>query len=166
MSLVLDAVNFAILAHGAQVRKYNGEPYVTHLIAVAKTVSNVSDDPMLVAAAILHDVLEDTRVTEKQLREKFPERVVNLVVEVTDVSKPHDGNRRIRKAMDRDHLAKASPCAQTIKYADILDNTSNILQNDPKFAELYIQEKRELLRVMTKGDVVLRDKAIKQIGGI
>ena len=88
--------------------------------------------------------------------ERVPFKIAKLVVELTDISKPEDGNRANRKAMDRDKLASASAEAQTIKYADLISNGKDIMQNDPKFAKVYMKEKADLLRVMTKGDSRLR----------
>lgn len=78
---------------------------------------------------------------------------------VTDVSRPEDGNRRLRKAMDRDHLALASAEGQTIKLADLIDNTASITRYDPGFAKVYMREAVELLGVLKKGDRTLRQRA-------
>ena len=84
----------------------------------------------MVAAAWLHDVLEDTLVSQQELTVAFGDPVVRLVLELTDVSRPTDGNRATRKAIDRDHLANASPDAQTIKLADLIDNAESIIEHD------------------------------------
>jgi len=127
-------IAFATAAHGDQKRKYTGEPYIQHPIEVAEIVKTVTDDQDVIAAAILHDVVEDTPVTLGGIRIAFGDRVAGFVAEVTDVSRPQDGNRAKRKAMDRDHLAKASPQGQTIKLADLISNAGSILQYDPDFA--------------------------------
>ena len=82
-----------------------------------------------------------------------------MVEGLTDVSKPEDGNRKTRKAMDKDHLAKQSAEVQTVKLADIISNSQDIKANDPKFAEVYIGEMKVLLEVMDKGDKTLYAKA-------
>lgn len=152
--LIERAALIAQTAHQAvgQKRKYTGDGYFIHSRMVARIISFYDATPEMIAAAFLHDVLEDTQITEEFLREQVGNAVTNLVIEVTDVSKPSDGNRRLRKAIDRDHLAKASPEAQTIKLADTLDNISSIARYDPKFAKVYIREKVDLLEVMNRGN--------------
>lgn len=157
LAAVLD---FARVAHGEQKRKYTGAPYIEHPIEVAQIVRSVTRDADVIAAAMLHDVVEDTPVTLGQIRDRFGDRVAAFVSEVTDVSRPQDGNRATRKAMDRDHLAKASPQGQTIKLADLISNAGSILEQDRDFATVYIREKRALLEVLTMGHHVLYDRAM------
>ena len=123
---------------------------------IVRTVK--SDDSML-AAALLHDTIEDTSVTEADVKKEFGDRIAKLVVELTDISKPEDGNRATRKAMDRDKLAKVSDDAQTIKLADLISNGKDIAINDPKFAKVFLNEKRQLLEVLDRGDSTLMKKA-------
>src|SRR4051812_16652618 len=131
--LVERARAFATKAHASidQRRKYTNEPYVGHPIAVARIVSTVPHDPEMLAAALLHDVVEDTPVTIEEIRTEFGDRVADMVSDLTDVSQPGDGNRAVRKALDREHTAQASPEAQTIKLADLIDNTKSITRHDP-----------------------------------
>ena len=65
--------------------------------------------------------------------------------------------------MDRDKLASASAEAQTIKYADLISNGKDIMQNDPNLPKVYMKEKADLLRVMTKGDSRLRSAALAML---
>ncbi len=155
-SIIACAAAFAETAHGAQKRKYTGEPYIVHPAAVAKIVSKVVNDEEVIAAAWLHDVVEDTPVTLSEIETLFGTRVAPLVEALTDVSKPTDGNREIRKQKDLRHLVKAPAEAQTIKYADLIDNTRSIVEHDIGFAKVYLEEKRRLLEVMDKGDQGLR----------
>ncbi|MCG8509195.1 MAG: HD domain-containing protein [Rhodospirillales bacterium] len=159
--LIEKARAYAIKAHRGmdQRRKYTGEPYEVHLKEVAEIVASVSDDAETIAAAWLHDVIEDTPVTFSDLEAAFGGGVAQLVREVTDVSKPGDGNRGKRKAMDRKHLAAASPRAKTVKLADIIHNCEDISRNDPKFAKVYINEARQLLKVLDGGDQRLKRQA-------
>ena len=162
MSIVARAASYAGYAHGTvmQLRKYTKEPYIVHPEEVAYAVSLVTRDEDVIAAAWLHDTIEDTHVTYEALLSDFGKRIADLVLEVTDVSKPGDGNRAVRKAMDREHLAKASPEGQTIKLADLISNTSSITEYDPGFAKVYLAEKRALMSVLTKGDKTLYDRCI------
>jgi len=83
---------------------------------------------------------------------------------LTDVSKPEDGNRAVRKARDREHTAAAPAEAQTIKLADLISNSRSIMAHDPAFAKTYLEEKRLLLAVMTKGDPGLHSEASRYVG--
>lgn len=163
--LVPRAQAFAAAAHAAvgQVRKYTFAPYIEHPAAVAKIVQTVPHTAEMVAAAWLHDVVEDTGVTSQQIAAEFGTAVGELVFWLTDQSRPEDGNREARKAIDRAHSAAAPPEAQTIKLADLIDNTASIKEHDPGFAEVYRREKRQLLEVMTKGDPALMAIALKQV---
>lgn len=155
MDLVQKAQVFAIAAHSAvqQKRKYTGEPYYVHPAEVARIVAEVPGSTAeMVAAAWLHDVVEDTGVTLTDIHMNFGPEVAVLVGWLTDVSKPEDGNRSRRKAMDREHTAQAPAEAQTVKLADLISNSKSIMQHDPEFAKTYLEEKRLLLDVMTKGD--------------
>ena len=136
LDLTRAARAFAAKAHEGQVRKYTGEPYIVHPVEVMEIVSTVTDDEEMLVAALLHDVVEDTAVTVEDLRAQFGDRVATLVDELTDKSRPEDGNRKARKAIDRAALAEASAAAQTIKLADMISNTRSIVEHDPKFAEV------------------------------
>ncbi|MCE9564637.1 MAG: HD domain-containing protein [Planctomycetes bacterium] len=153
------ALGYATTAHHAQKRKYTGEPYVNHCRNVAAIVAGYTDDQEVIAAALLHDVLEDTPTTPEELREHFRDRVVSLVLEVTDASRPHDGNRETRKALDREHLARSSPEGATIKLADLIDNTDSITRYDPNFARVYLAEKERLLPLLKHGNPELWQRA-------
>ncbi|GCE81759.1 HD domain-containing protein [Komagataeibacter oboediens] len=159
--LISRADVFAAAAHASidQRRKYTGDPYIVHPRRVAQTVKETGARDEVVAAALLHDVVEDTPVTLAEIRAEFGEDVAALVEMVTDVSRPEDGNRKVRKAMDRDHLALASAEGQTIKLADLIDNTASITRYDPGFARIYMREKAELLGVLEKGNKTFHQHA-------
>ena len=148
--LVVRARTFARLAHGSQKRKYTGEPYIVHPIEVSEIVARHNGSKEMIAAALLHDTVEDTDVTIDDIRNEFGNAVALLVDDLTDVSKLEDGNRATRKAMDRDHTANASAAAMVIKAADLISNSKSIAEHDPKFAKVYFEEKRALLDVMFK----------------
>ena len=160
-----DVLKFATAAHGDQRRKYTNDPYINHPIAVAEIVETVPHTPEMIAAALLHDVVEDTDVTIEQVEAKFGYKVAELVGWLTDISRPEDGNRKTRKALDRDHSANAPAEAQTIKLADLIHNTISIAEHDPNFWKVYREEKIELLKVLTKGDKTLMYRAQQQVGG-
>ncbi len=157
--------------HGDQKRKYTGEDYVNHTFSVADIVKEHGGDDNMVMAAILHDVLEDTNTSKEELLHLMMAIVepndamdiVRLVKELTDVYTHEDYpdiNRRGRKELEAIRMGKISPRAQTIKYADLLDNSQDILKNDPKFGKVYIGEKETILKYMNKGDKNLYKKCL------
>ena len=160
MDIIAKAEKFAQEAHKDHKRKYTGDPYYVHLDEVRNIVKQAGGTIEQQAAALLHDTVEDTNTTPMDITREFGPKIAKLVVELTDVSKPEDGNRKTRKAIDRDKLAGVSAEAQTVKYADLISNGKDIAQNDPKFAKVYHAEKADLLRVMTKGNQNLRKQAI------
>lgn len=164
MDIVEKARVFATAAHAAvaQLRKYTNEPYIVHPAEVARIVSTVPHTPEMLAASWLHDTVEDTGITIEIIRAEFGTEVAELVGWLTKVSRKEQGNRATRAAIDRAHLAMAPADAQTVKLADILANTSNIAECDPKFAKTYLAEKRQVIDVMTKGDAVLLQK-VRQV---
>ena len=152
MELINKALKFSTAAHAAvnQKRKYTGDDYIVHPIAVSNIVKENGGTEDMIAAALLHDTLEDTNVTKEQIAEEFGWKIFKLVVELTDVTKPADGNRATRKAIEAKRLGMASKEAQMIKLADLIDNTKSIFEHDPKFAKVYRQEKINLLEAMDK----------------
>lgn len=159
--LIQRARDYATRAHQRidQRRKYSGQPYDVHLAAVAGLVASVTDDPETIAAAWLHDVVEDTTVTFDDLRREFGTPVQQLVEELTDTSRPSQGNRAARKDIDRRHLAAASARGQTVKLADLIDNCDDITRHDQRFARVYLLEMDALLAVLVRGDARLMQRA-------
>jgi len=138
-------------AHGDQKRKYSGEPYWTHPNAVAKILESVGCPDHIVIAGLLHDVVEDTDKTIYDIDAIFGNKVAKVVEQVTDVSQPQDGNRRERKLMDKNHLAISDYSGATVKLADLIHNTMSIVKHDKSFAKIYLEEKKELLKVLKHG---------------
>lgn len=157
---------FATAAHAAvgQLRKYTNEPYIVHPTEVVEIVTTVDHTPEMLAAAYLHDVVEDTSVTVDLIRAEFGPVVASYVHWLTNPSKAEDGNRSLRKEIDRQFIKDAPAAVQTVKLADLISNTSSIVQYDPKFAKVYLEEKRLLLEVLSKGDAKLLEQARKHIG--
>jgi (p)ppGpp synthase/HD superfamily hydrolase len=165
MSVDLDAMQFAQLAHQrvGQLRKYTLEPYIVHPAEVVSIVKSVAHTDEMLAAAWLHDTVEDTDVEINDILEHFGQQVADLVAQLTDVSRPSDGNRAVRKAIDCHHLSRASGAAQTIKVADIISNTASISQHDAKFAVVYIAEIKRVLDVCVYADPGLLLRARHQL---
>jgi (p)ppGpp synthase/HD superfamily hydrolase len=122
LRLVSEAADLAARRHSGMQRKGRGnEPYINHLAEVANLLSTATDgaDAELVAAGWLHDSIEDTETTHRELAGKFGERVAALVVEVTDdMTLPKDERRR-RQVVE---APSKSPGAKLIKIADKISN--------------------------------------------
>jgi len=159
--LVQRAILFATEAHHGQTRKYTGEPYIVHPLEVMEIVKTVPHTQEMLAAAVLHDVVEDTDVTLSDIWNEFGYKVRQLVADLTDISVPSDGNRKARKHLDLIHTAKALPQSKTVKLADLISNSKSITEHDPKFAKVYMEEKAALLKVLTEGDPTLYARAKK-----
>src|SRR3546814_10065938 len=101
----------------------------------------------MLAAALLHDTIEDTSVTQEDINREFGPTIAKLVMELTDQC--HEGNRAARKSAEAVRLSSVSRDAQTIKLADFISNTRSILRHDPGFAKVYLKEKAQVLAVMT-----------------
>ncbi len=182
MANLLEQVTaFATKAHGDQQRKYSTVPdeltgesrpesYIAHPIRVMKTCKKYSTSASLLAAALLHDVLEDTTTSKEEIQDhllmimnkKETDHTLLLVTELTDVytkAAYPELNRRRRKAKELDRLSTISPEAQTIKYADIMDNVKGITKHDSDFAPLYLRECKAILGRITKGNPQLYEEA-------
>lgn len=144
--------------HGPQVRKYTGVPYVLHTQAVAKTVVSLGIGRVAIAAAHLHDVLEDTFAKPDTLREAlvrfgisvpYAHLIVNRVIDLTDVFvDPAFGNRAKRKEAERARLAMIHEESMIVKLADLIDNAQDIIENDKNFAKVFLKEARLTLGVI------------------
>ena len=85
-----EALAFARERHDGEFRKFTNAPYIIHQIRVAQTVKSLTDDPVLIAVAYLHDTLENTNTTQAELKKRFGEHVVNMVVALSsDPSEIH-----------------------------------------------------------------------------
>lgn len=166
--------DFGDRAHGEQRRKYSPDRYMVHPIRVMKNCQNYTDDISILAAALLHDVLEDTPVSEQEIRvflkdlltEDQTERAIKLIVDLTDVYTKEaypNFNRRTRKEKENDRMATIHPDAQTIKYADIIDNTDEIVIHDPSFAKVFLHECQKNLKRMDRGNPDLYRIAQKKV---
>jgi len=175
MNEVLETVkNFADEAHGEQKRKYTPERYIVHPVRVMEICTKVTTGLPSLAAALLHDVLEDTQVGKKELyafllrvmKEEEAKQTTTLVEELTDVytkSAYPRWNRRKRKTKESGRIEKTSGESQTVKYADIIDNCKEIVEHDPDFAGVFLLECRSLLNVMITGNEALRQEAIETV---
>jgi guanosine-3',5'-bis(diphosphate) 3'-pyrophosphohydrolase len=158
--LVSAAADLAARRHNGMARKGRGsEPYINHLAEVANILAEVTDgaDAELVAAAWLHDTVEDTGVTLVELMAEFGERVAALVVEVTDDMSLSKAQRRQRQIEDAPHK---SPGAKLIKIADKVSNIRARIHADPSAEERadlkdYVDWAEEVVAGCRGGNVAL-----------
>jgi (p)ppGpp synthase/HD superfamily hydrolase len=129
--LVTRACRLAAERHAGQKRKgATGEPYLNHLAEVAELVAEATGggDPHLVAAAYLHDAVEDTATTRAELAERFGQDVADLVAEVTDdKSLP----KAERKRLQIEHAPGLTPRAKVLKLADKTSNLRALAASPP-----------------------------------
>ena len=100
MELVSEAIAFAVRAHDGKRRKKSESPYILHPMEAAVIVGTMSEDQNLIAAAALHDVVEDAGITIEEIEEKFGRRVRELVESETEDKRadlPPESTWRIRK---------------------------------------------------------------------
>jgi len=153
--LIVNALRVATNAHKGQMRKWQlvKQEFIIHPIRVFHRLVML-DDPDItecdMAAAILHDTIEDTYVTGEMLREKFNSIVAATVVELTNPSKTFPNFPRAkRKQMDREHLSTISRQAKIIKLIDRIDNLKDLKFAPAKFTVMYLEESEKLLDVLT-----------------
>lgn len=162
------ALGLATEWHLGELRNYTTDvPYITHPIAVANLLAEISDRWELIAAGYLHDTLEcpdEVRSRrEGVIFELLGPGVLQLVQEVTNPSQKGDGSRAVRKAIDRQHLSKASPDGQSLRLADAIHNFSDLQQRSPTFALTYAGEKQLILPLTTQGSHVLHERLNQMI---
>jgi (p)ppGpp synthase/HD superfamily hydrolase len=129
-----DALGYAEKLHRSQTRKGNDIPYVAHLLAVAATVLEWGGDEDTAIAALLHDAVEDQGglATAQVIRERFGDRVADLVLACTDSVSEDPSQKPPWEARKRRHLAKvanAGPEIALIIAADKLHNLTAMLRD-------------------------------------
>ena len=156
MGVFEEAAHLAVDAHAGSVRKGDGSPYVFHPFEVAAIVAGVSRDEEVIAAALLHDVVEDTSFSAEELRRRFGNRVADLVASETEDKRegiPPEESWRIRKEESLAELEGTDdPGVKLLWLADKLSNLRSLARmreregdamwnrfhmNDPKQQEWY-----------------------------
>ena len=131
----IEALTFAAERHVFQRRKgCDKVPYINHPLKVVYVVNHIGkiNDPEILVAAVLHDVLEDTQTSADELKERFGERITNLVVELTDdMSLSYED----RKREQIKHAFLLSKDAKLIKMADKIANIRDILEISPNWSK-------------------------------
>lgn len=137
MSVFDEAVKFATDAHAGTFRKRDGSPYITHPMEVAVIAATLTDDPEVLAAAVLHDTVEDAGVSVGEIRERFGDRVARLVASETENKRPEmspEESWQIRKEESLAMLRDASDPGTKIMWL------SDKLANMRSFFRLWIKE--------------------------
>ena len=126
------AIIFAVKAHSGTERRGKGYPYIVHPMEAVEIVATMTKDQELLAAAALHDTVEDTDVTVEQIRAEFGDRIADLVAAESDempagVSEEDSWHSRKQAAIDR--LSKASREAKMVALGDKLSNMRAIARD-------------------------------------
>ena len=145
------AVLFAVRAHAGTERRGKGFPYIIHPMEAAEIVATITPDPELLAAAILHDTVEDTSVTVEDIRREFGDRIASLVAAESDIelagqSEEESWHARKQAAIDR--LAASSHDAKIVAMGDKLSNMRAISRDyavigDKLWNIFHVKEKSE-----------------------
>ena len=126
------AILFAVKAHAGTERRGKGFPYIVHPLEAVEIVATITPDQELLAAAALHDTVEDTNVTIEEIRDQFGERVANLVAAESDVfieGKSEEETWHARKQAAIDRLAAAPHDAKIVALGDKLSNMRAIARD-------------------------------------
>ena len=126
------AIIFAVHAHAGTERRGKGYPYIVHPMEAVEIVATMTSDQELLAAAVLHDTLEDTDVTLEQIRAEFGDRIASLVADESDVmpeGMTEEASWHQRKQAAIDRLSKASRDAKIVALGDKLSNIRDIARD-------------------------------------
>ena len=145
------AILFAVKAHSGTERRGKGFPYIVHPMEAMEIVATMTSDQELLAAAVLHDTVEDTSVTIEEIRLEFGERIATIVdnesdKEYKDKSEEESWHERKRAAIE--NLAKASYDAKIVALGDKLSNMRAIwrdykVKGDELWKIFHVTDKKE-----------------------
>ena len=143
------AIVFAVRAHAGTERRGKGFPYIVHPMEAMEIVATITPDQELLAAAALHDTVEDTDVTVEKIRAEFGDRIANLVASESDefpegLSEEASWHMRKQAAIDR--LGAASHDAKIVALGDKLSNMRAIardyaVQGDALWSIFHVKDK-------------------------
>jgi (p)ppGpp synthase/HD superfamily hydrolase len=132
--LISQALSFAALAHGNQTRKVNGEPYILHPMEVANIIHRAAGhDPVLIAAGILHDTIEDVKVTFETIEKMFGTEVANYVQMMSD-DKSLPWRERWQTKVEKIKNC-GDPRFVLLAYADMLSNLRSLKRDFDKYGD-------------------------------
>jgi (p)ppGpp synthase/HD superfamily hydrolase len=165
--LVSKALQYAKDVHALQLRKYTDEPYIEHPIRVAGLVMRLPQvDDKVIAAALLHDVVEDCDVLIQDLESFFGSIVTEYVYELTNRYTTDFAprlNRKERKRLECERLSYISAMAKCIKLCDRLDNLVDLGLAQPSFRDVYIAESYLLVEAIGDAHPPTADRITKKL---
>lgn len=144
------AIVFAVQAHSGFERRGKGYPYIIHPLEAVEIVATMTADQELLAAAALHDTVEDTEVTLEQIRVEFGDRIASLVADESDET-PEDVSKEdswhMRKKTTIDRLSRASRDTKMVALGDKLSNMRAIardyaVQGDALWNLFHVKERK------------------------
>ena len=150
-SLLDKAILLAVEAHKNTERRGKGFPYIVHPMEAMSIVASMTNDQELLAAAALHDTVEDTHFTVEDIRREFGDRIASLVADESDIEIPDMDEKdswHMRKQAAIDHLAAASRDAKMVALGDKLSNMRAIardyaVQGDQLWQLFHVKQKRD-----------------------
>jgi len=125
MELLEKAHRLMLKAHGQQVRKTDGSPYVVHPMMVAKKLARLNFHDEVIAAAMIHDVLEDTDITEQQLRQELGDEVVDIILPLSENKKLEWEERKKKYITD---VKNAGHATKAVSIADKIHNLESVIE--------------------------------------
>ena len=148
--MIPEAKRLAEKSHQGQFRKFENTPFVQHPIQVARILKSAAEEATkeMVAAALLHDTVEDTGVTHKQIRSRFGARVAKLVKELTTDKEKRDEYGKSKYLGWK--MANMSDSALTIKLCDRYHNVRKIEETPKKFRKRYSKETRKTILILLR----------------
>ena len=125
-SLLDKAIVFAVKAHQGVERKGKGFPYIVHPLEAVSIAATMTNDQELLAAAVLHDTVEDTAVTFREIEREFGKRVASLVEAESDVEFPGKSREESWRLRKEEAIDRLSTAANDVKIVALADKLSNI----------------------------------------
>lgn len=157
MNPVLKAISFAIIAHSGQKRKGKEVSYIMHPLSVGLLLSSSGAEGNVVIAGILHDTIEDTKVTYEEISDKFGKRVADMVNDVTEQDKSLPWTERKKQALE--HVKDMSEDSVLVKTADVLHNMNDQLED-------YKKEGEEMFERFNAGKEAQLDRYAKLVAAL
>lgn len=163
---LLSAWLLAERLHRGQLRKNSSLPYITHPFAVCRLLRHFGASRHIQIAALLHDAVEDRDASLIQISERFSPEVARVVMQCSRVTTAADGTRARRHAIELVRMRTMDSDSQSLKLADICHNGLTVVRRDPRFAAVYIPEKKAELDALRAPSVptllVLADRIIQR----
>ena len=126
MNIIERAAAFAIRAHEGQMRKQTDMPYILHPLESAAAAQGLTDDHEIIAAAVLHDVIEDTDCTKEELEKEFGEKISFIVNEVSENKRAHLPSEETWEARKQETVSRLKTSGIPVKTVVLCDKLSNM----------------------------------------